>query len=69
MKILVTGVGRKLGYDAMKVIKERNVYCICAYLREFVDFYEENIGIYSENLRRANNTYSQDNLTRNILKI
>ena len=35
MKVLVTGVGGQLGYDVMKVLKERNIDCIGADLKEF----------------------------------
>ena len=35
MKILVTGVGGQLGYDVVKVLKERNVECLGADLKEF----------------------------------
>jgi len=35
MKILVTGVGGQLGYDVVKVLKERNIEYIGADLKEF----------------------------------
>lgn len=35
MKVLVTGVGGQLGYDVMKVLRERNIDCIGADLKEF----------------------------------
>ena len=35
MKILVTGIGGQLGYDVMKVLKQRNIECLGAGREEF----------------------------------
>lgn len=35
MKVLVTGVGGQLGYDVMKVLKQRNIECLGADIAEF----------------------------------
>ena len=55
-------------YKIGVVIQVEHEEAFARQLKEFVDSYEENIGIYTEELMRANNAYSHEALIRNILE-
>ncbi len=56
-------------YKIGSAINIENEEVFARQLKEFVDSYDENIGVYTEDLMRANNAYSHEALIRNILEI